>query len=87
MLLGRKPPPPIALPDYAPHREQLRVPPYIFGPMSRPGGDPRIRLPTPPYRPMTNSFGVPVIVHAVPLPANADVDGMVMARASPLLSS
>ena len=86
MLLGRKPPPAIKLPDYAPHREQLLVPGYIFGPMSRPGDDPRIRLPTPDYRIMTNGFGfgVPVIVPAVPLPVDANVDGMVLARASPL---
>ena len=84
MLLGRQPPPPIKLPDYAPHREQLRVPDYIFGPMSRPGDDPRIRLPTPTYRPMTNGFGVPINVPAVPLPLDANVDGIVLARALPL---
>ena len=83
-LLGRNAPTPIKLPDYAPHREQLCVPGHIFGPMSKPGQDPRVRLPTPPYRPMTNGFGVPIIVPAVPLPVDAHVDGMVLGRASPL---
>ena len=82
MLLGRQAPTPVKLPDYAPHRDQLCLAGYPFGPMSRPGQDPRIRLPTPPCRPMTNGFGVPIIVPAVPLPVDANVDGMVLGRAS-----
>ena len=49
-----------------------------------PGNDLRIRLPTPPTGPMTNGFGVRIIVPVVPLLASTNIDGKVIARASPL---
>jgi hypothetical protein len=68
-------PPPIELPDFAEFG-------LAFGLKNRPGEDPRIRLATPPIRPMTDCYGMPVVVQAKPLASNANVDDMYYAEAT-----
>ena len=55
-----------------------------FGPQNQLGADPRVRIMTPPMSALPG-FASVVPVQARPLPANATIDGMVIARATPCL--